>query len=709
MSTKKLSDFIRANLDPILDAWARFAGALPSAGRMMPAGLRDHARGILETIAADLDREQTPEQQSEKAQGRGPHGTDESEAERHGAGRMSAGFTVNEEVSEFRALRASVLRLWSQSNPTSPPRIDEHLVRFNEAIDQALAESLARYSSDKEKTTRLFDTLLSALPDLNFILDRNGNFIYANQAMVERYDIELCKLSSYNVADIDGPIAEVGHKLGLVLENGTSQRGEVANTTASGEELTYEYLLAPVKRQDGTVEAVAGMVRDITEGKAYEEDTRRSANFDTLTGLPNRSVFRDRLEQEAKRSDRHHKPMALLFIDLDGFKAVNDRFGHDAGDTLLQQAALRVGSCIRGTDTLARMGGDEFTVILAEIDDLQHIETVAHKMLDELARPFTVDGQDLSISGSIGITVFPLDTTTPADLIENADQAMYEAKRAGRNRFSFYSAELRDTAWTRLKLIEDLRHALHAGELCVHYQPIVDLSQGTIIKAEALLRWQHPHAGLMLPAFFIGLAEEAGLIAAIDEWVLGEAVDRAQEWSTLLGRPFQIGVNSSPAEFLGKEPMKNWDAHLARLGTTGDGISVEVTEGILEHASPLVVEKFRALHDAGVKLAIDRFGTGCSSMARLKEFGVDYLKIDRSLVDDALNSVDQQAVAEAAIVMAHMLGLKVIAEGVESKQQRDWLEGAGCDYAQGYYFSAALPSRDFATLLGQRNLPSLHS
>ena len=713
LSAMKLSDFIRADLNPILDAWERFARALPSAARMRPAGLRDHARGMLETIAGDLDREQTPEQQSEKAQGRGPHGNHESEAELHGAGRVSAGFTVNEGLAEFRALRASVLRLWSQSDPASPPRIDEDLVRFNEAIDQALAESVARYSSDKETTTHLFDTLLSALPDLNFILDRNGNFIYANRAMAERYDIALCKLSACNIADIDGPIADVRQKLAQALDSGISLRAEVAHKANSGEELTYEYLLAPVVDPDGTVEAVAGMVRDITEHKAYEENARRSANFDTLTGLPNRSVFRDRLEQEAKRSDRSRMPMALLFIDLDDFKAVNDRFGHDTGDTLLQQAALRISSCIRSTDTVARMGGDEFTVILAEIGDLQHIETVAQKMLDELARPFTVCGQDLSISGSIGITVFPLDATTPADLIGNADQAMYEAKRAGRNRFSYYSAELRDAAWTRLKLLEELRHALAAGELRVHYQPIVDLAQGTIIKAEALLRWQHPHAGLMLPASFIGLAEEAGVIAAIDEWVLREAVGRAGEWSTLLGKPFQIGVNNSPAEFLGKEPMKSWDAHLARFRSAGDDISVEVTEGILEYASPLVVGKLRALHDAGVKLAIDRFGTGCSSMSRLKEFGVDYLKIDKSLVDDALGNVDQQAVVEAAIVMAHMLGLKVIAEGVESVEQRDWLKAAGCDYAQGYYFSAPVPSVEFATLLGRNTVApgtlSLHS
>jgi len=707
MNTLKLSDFLRKDINPILDAWERFAGALPSAKRMNPAALRDHARGMLETIAADLDHSQSAQEQIEKSQGRAPHANHETEAELHGAGRGAAGFSVMEGLSEFRALRASVMRLWAQSNPDAPPHIDEDLVRFNEAIDQALAESIARYSSDKETTTRLFDTLLSSSQDLNFILDANGNFIYANRAMADLYGIALCDLPSRNIAAIDGPIADVQQKLHKVVDTRRAIRGEMPHELPDGAELTYEYLLAPVVNPQGNVEAIAGMVRDITEHKAHEENIRRSANFDALTGLPNRNVFRDRLEQEAKRSDRTGLPMALLFIDLDGFKGVNDRFGHDAGDALLQQAALRVVACVRGTDTVARMGGDEFTVILAEINNLRHIEIVAQKIVEELARPFTIAGRDVSITGSIGITVYPHDSATHADLLGNADQAMYEAKHAGGNRFSFYCADLRDAAWTRLKAIEDLRNALPGGELRVHYQPIVDLSSGTILKAEALLRWKHPQAGLMLPESFVALAEEAGLIGAIDEWVLGEAVSRAREWSELLGTAFEIGVNNSATEFVGREPMKRWDAHVARSGPAANGISVEMSEGALENASPMVVEKLKALHDAGIRLAIDRFGTGCSSMARLKEFGVDYLKMDKSLVHGALASADRRTVAEAAIVMAHMLGLKVIAEGVESVEQRDWLRAAGCDYAQGYYFSDAVPPRDFANLLRRNRHPPL--
>ncbi|WP_159016689.1 putative bifunctional diguanylate cyclase/phosphodiesterase [Cognatiluteimonas profundi] len=698
----KLSDFIRADIEPILDAWERFARSVPSASGMRRASLRDHARGILQAIAADLDRAQSREQQSEKAQGRAPHPASDTEAELHGAGRMVSGFSVSEGLSEFRALRASVMRLWSESSPSAPPVIDEDLVRFNEAIDQALAESIARYSSDKVKTSRLFDTLLSSLPDLNFILDTDGNFIYANKAMADLYGIVPDTLATTNIGLINGPIAGIRDKLREVVEAKATYRAEMQRKVRKGLELTYEYLLAPVVGPDGSVDAVAGMVRDITERKAYEENIKRGQNFDVLTGLPNRSLFRDRLQQEIRRAERSHSLAALLYIDLDGFKAVNDRLGHDVGDRLLQLAAQRIQSCVRATDSVARMGGDEFTVILSGANDVPQVEIVAQEILDRVGTVFTIDAEDVIISASIGIAVFPMDGTTPARLLGNADQAMYVAKQAGRNRFGFYTADMREAAWARRRVIEDLRHALDERQMCVHYQPIVELSVGRIVKAEALLRWQHPRSGLLLPAAFIGLAEDTGLICEIDDWVLGQAVKRAREWSALLGMAFQVSVNTSPSEFMGREPMKCWDTHLARLPTARTSISIEVTEQVLLNASPTVVDKLKALHEAGVQLALDRFGTGYSSMSCLKDFDVDYLKLDRSLVNEAVGDTDQRAVAEAAIVMAHMLGVKVIAEGVESIEQRDWLKSAGCDYAQGHYFSDPLPGADFTALLRLR-------
>lgn len=655
----KLSDFIRSDINPILDAWEGFASAIPAAKRMKPALVRDHARGMLQAIAADLDQPQSPHQQSEKSQGRAPHGVRDTEAQMHGAARVTEGFSADECLSEFRALRASVMRLWSQSSPNAPPVIDEDMVRFNEAIDQALTESLARYSSDKERIARLFDTLLSSSSDLNFIVDVQGNVVYANKAMAALYGILPNTNPNIYVIDGPGPMAGIRQKLREVIASRVTVRAELAHKGSAGEELTWDCLLAPVITPDGSLDAIAGMVRatngggvvraiagtmrDITERKAHDANIVRVQNLDALTGLPNRSLFRDRLEQEIKRAERKKLSVALLYIDLDGFKDVNDQWGHDAGDQMLQQAAQRIRACVRSTDSVARMGGDEFTVILAELQELGRVEPVAQKILQELAKPFTVAGHELAISASIGIALFPLDTTAPGIMIGIADQAMYVAKRAGRNRFSFFTEEMRETAWLRLKMIEDLRHALVDDQFCIHYQPIVDLALGRIVKAEALVRWQHPRAGMMLPASFIDLAEEAGLIGDIDGWVLDEAVARAKEWSSLLGRAFQVSVNNSPAEFMGQEPMKNWNAHLERFAAAPHCIAVEVTEDVLLNASSLVVDKLKALHRAGVQLSLDHFGSGYSSMSCLKAFDVDYMKIDPVLVHDSMASPDRRS------------------------------------------------------------------
>lgn len=695
----KLSDFIRTNIDPILDAWERFAKDIPAARNMDTTMLRDHAHGMLQAIAADLDRPQSPHEQEEKSKGRGPQNQEESEAALHGAARGLAGFSINEELSEFRALRASVMKLWADSNTKAYQAAADQLTRFNEAIDQALAESVTRYTADKEKQSRLFDTVLSSSPDLHYIFDLDGRFLYANKSLTGLYGMHLSEFIGKNFFDLGVPHAsELQQQMRHVVEAKSTYRGEIPCTRA-GKEMVHEYLFVPVANDEGGIEAIAGTARDITERKASEEKIRRSANYDSLTGLPNRSLFRDRLEWEVKRSERSGQPIALLFIDLDGFKEVNDRLGHDAGDQLLRQTAQRISACVRGTDTVARLGGDEFTVILTEVNKIPHIENLVREILEELVKPFSILEKEVQISGSIGVTLFPQDATTPENLIRNADQAMYVAKNAGRNRFSFFTVGMRDSTWARLKVIDELRRALPRHQLSVYYQPIVDLAVDRIVKAEALLRWHHPQAGLKLPGEFIDLAEEAGLIGEIDEWVLGEAVTRAREWSNLLGTPFQISVNRSTAEFMSKRPLESWNTHLAVLGLAWNSISVEIPEGVLLNDSPRVTERLDHLQKAGVQLTIDDFGTGYSSMAYLKKFDVAFLKIDQSIVQDIKTNMDSRVIAETIIMMAHKLGLKVIAEGVETVEQRDWLKAAGCDYAQGYFFSKPVPSQDFEHLL----------
>ncbi|MEC5159881.1 MULTISPECIES: putative bifunctional diguanylate cyclase/phosphodiesterase [unclassified Janthinobacterium] len=699
-----LSDFIRARTDSILEQWEQFAKQIPSARGMDTEALRDHARGILGAIADDLDQAQSDLQQDEKSKGRGPRGKAASEAEMHGAARVAEGFSINDAMAEYRALRASVLRLWRNTVAAGERAAVAELTRFNEALDQALSESLARYASDSERFTRLFDTLLSSSPDLNYIFDLDGRLIYANKALTNVYQRSLQQIVGKTLAELGAPAAaDLRQYFRRVIDGKLIHRDEMPYPLEGGDRATcatYDFLLVPVTNRQGKVEAIAGSARDVTERKQTEQRIRRSATYDFLTNLPNRSLFRDRLEQEVKRAGRSGLPLALFFIDLDGFKEVNDRLGHDAGDQLLRQVAQRISACVRDTDTVARLGGDEFTVILGDVSRIGHVEILAQAILDALALPFKVRNKEVQISCSIGITLYPQDAHKPENLLGNADQAMYVAKNSGRNRFSFFTAGMREAAWVRLKMIDELRRALSQQQLAVYYQPIVDLARGGIVKAEALLRWRHPQTGLMLPDKFIGLAEETGLIGEIGDWVLGQAAATARQWGEWLGAPFQISVNKSPVEFMSKARMKNWDTYLARSGPESNCLSVEITEGVLLSDLPWVRTKLDDLHSAGIELAIDDFGTGYSSLAYLKKFKVDYLKIDQSFVQDTAADGDSRVFAETIIVMAHKLGLKVIAEGVETAEQRHWLKTAGCDYAQGFLFSAALPPHDFALLLG---------
>jgi diguanylate cyclase (GGDEF)-like protein/PAS domain S-box-containing protein len=444
---------------------------------------------------------------------------------------------------------------------------------------------------------------------------------------------------------------------------------------------------------------VAGMMTDITEKRESDETIWRHANFDTLTGLPNRRLFRDRLDHEVKKAHRSGLPFAVLFIDLDRFKEANDLLGHDTGDVLLREAAQRIRSCTRASDTVARLGGDEFTAIVSELHNDTHVEEIAQKMLTALSEPFHLGDEVVHLSGSIGITLYPDDAATPEDLIRNADQAMYGAKNAGRNQFSYFTRVMQEKAYARLRLSGDLRHALRGGELEVYYQPVVALASGRVCKAEALLRWRHPTLGWVEPAKFIPLAEESGTINEIGDWVFEQVASCLRRWRVGLDIPLQIGINRSPVQFLSRSRQTNWSEHLLELGLRGESVSVEITEGLLLNTSASVAAKLLEYRDAGIQVAIDDFGTGYSSMAYLKKFDIDYLKIDRSFVCDMVVDAGNRTIAESIIVMAHKLGLQVIAEGVETAAQRALLAAAGCDFAQGFLFSKPVPPDDFERML----------
>ncbi len=696
-NSSALATFIRENIDLILDCWEQFAKTIVTDHELDTKQLRDHCVGILHTITSDLDSAQTSAEQLEKSLGRAPLQTLETEAEKHGAARALSGFSISDVMAEFRALRASVLRLWSATTPACSLAGVRDMTRFNEGIDQALTESFQRYVYDKAQLTQLFDTLLSSSPDLNFIFDKSGMLLYANNAFAKQYNVANEDILNTNIFTLF-PIGaqELRQHVCDVLASKTAYRGDLPGAPASSAAgSVFEVLLMPVLDRAGRSDVIAGTARDVTERNALEERSHRGATLDALTELPNRSLFHDRLETELKRCARSDMPLALLFLDLDGFKDVNDRLGHGAGDQLLQQTAQRIRACVRDVDTVARLGGDEFTIILAEVHRTSHIEILAQHVLDSLAKPYNLSGSEARITGSIGITLFPQDGATREELLKNADQAMYAAKNAGRNRFSFFTATMRDAAWARLKVIDELRRALPEHQLSLHYQPIIELAGGRIVKAEAQLRWQHPHTGMIRPADFIAVAEETGLIGEIGEWVIHDAANRAQAWSALRGAAFQVLVHRSAVELSNRVETGNW----GQTGNTLAGIGIEIKEDVLLHHAPLVAQRLEQLRTGGVELVVTNFATGYAAMTYLKKFEISYLRIDQSFVQAITSDPNTRVFVEAMIAMAHKLGIKLIAEGVETAGQKDWLKTAGCDYAQGYLLSPPLSVSDFEHLL----------
>jgi diguanylate cyclase (GGDEF)-like protein/PAS domain S-box-containing protein len=477
-------------------------------------------------------------------------------------------------------------------------------------------------------------------------------------------------------------------------------QGEIWDRRKNGEAYPKWLTINTVFNEDGTVQRRVAMFTDISQKREAEQLIWRQANFDALTELPNRQMFHDRLDQDIKKAGRAGRPLALMLLDLDQFKEVNDTLGHDMGDVLLKDVAQRLSSCVRESDTVARLGGDEFTVLLGELVDPGSVERVAQDVLRKLTEPFYLGGEIAYVSASIGITLYPEDAIEIEALLKNADQAMYASKKLGRNRYSYFTPSMQQAAQTRMRMANDLRGALAGHQFWIAYQPIVELATGAIHKAEALIRWQHPTQGLISPATFIPVAEDTGLIVDIGDWVFGEAAQQVKRWRTLLHPAFQISVNKSPVQFHSESQTHlAWYDHLQQLGLPGQSIAVEITEGLLLDAGALVTDRLLEFRDAGIQVAIDDFGTGYSALSYLKKFDIDYLKIDQSFTHNLAPGSDDMALCEAIIVMAHKLGMQVIAEGVETEEQKALLVAAGCDYAQGYLFSKPVPPEEFERLL----------
>jgi len=490
-------------------------------------------------------------------------------------------------------------------------------------------------------------------------------------------------------------------------QQGIAERHEFKFLRRDGSELWATLATNPIFDSDGSYIGALALVSDITASRQSSELIWHQANFDNLTGLPNRHMFQDRLRQEIKKAAREGLFLALLFIDLDGFKQVNDSLGHEQGDLLLTQAAQRIAACVRASDTLARLGGDEFTIILSGLDHVSSIERVAQNVIGSLNQPFVLGGETAFISASVGISLYPTDAHEPEELLRHADQAMYAAKNGGRNRYSYFTPDLQLAAQARLQATLDLRHALQAGEFELHYQPIVHLQSGRVARAEALLRWRHPERGLLVPVDFLPFAESSGLMIEIGDWVFRQAAAQNRAWQERFGADFQVSVNLSPVQFRGDVGLyQGWLNYAQALGLAPGSMVIEVAEAILLDGAAKINQRLAQLRAMGVQVALDNFGTGYSSLAHLKEFNIDYLKLDRSFVRNLVADSGDLALCEALIVMGHKLGLQVVAEGVESAAQHALLVATGCDYAQGFMYARALPAEEMAAL-AQRGIGTI--
>ena len=448
-------------------------------------------------------------------------------------------------------------------------------------------------------------------------------------------------------------------------------------------------------------------IRDISERKHAETVIWNQANFDSLTSLPNRNLFLQKLEHEMRSCDRSNLSLALLYIDLDRFKDVNDSLGHDLGDLLLVEISTRLKKTIREIDTVSRLSGDEFSIILGQINDQLSVQPVCQQILDALAEPYQLDNEKVFLTASIGVTFYPSDCKNIEILQRNGNQAMYAAKGEGRNRYHFFTPELQQRALRKRDMIKDLRAAIQQQQFEIYYQPIVDMQSGMLNKAEALLRWHHPESGLVSPSVFIPIAEETGLISEIGNWVFYSVAEQVNSWREQFEIDLQVSINTSPLQWIDKAAaMSQWFSHLQQAGISGHAIAVEITEGLLMDASDQITNRLLDFHEAEIQISIDDFGIGYSSLSYLKQFDIDYLKIDQSFVRNLDHDQNDLAICEAIIAMAHKLGIKVIAEGVETGTQDQILKDFDCDYAQGYLYSRPVPVRDFEVLLAEPHTKS---
>lgn len=572
----------------------------------------------------------------------------------------------------------------------SPESLSKSL---HSAIQIHLAEvSRQRAEEELQKSNKRIVDILESISDAFFAISGDWSFTYLNtqaESLLQKSRAELIEQNIWTA------LPDIPSWFSGALSKAMRQK-EPVNSEGFYDPLGIWLEFNVYPGQEG----VSVYFRDITERKKVEERLSFLANFDSLTGLPNRVLLMDRLEQSLSRVLWHGRMIALLFCDLDRFKLVNDTFGHDVGDHLLKVVAERFKGCVREGDTVARLGGDEFVILLNDVSKVDDIGKIAQKIINCVSVPITLAGCEVFVTASIGIAVAPTDGKDPTTLMKHADIAMYHGKELGKNNYQLYSNTHDSHTSDRLIMESALRIALMREELLVHYQPQINLHTGRIIGAEALVRWQHPERGLLSPAEFLPLAEETDLIASIDKWVLQTACIQNKAWQDAGFPPIRIAVNLSDRFFKLEGLTQIVATVLKETGLSADALELELTEEIMMHDMAHSLATLDELRATSVTLAIDDFGTGYSSLGHLKRCPIQRVKIDRSFIKDILTDPNDAAITEAIIAMSHKLNLTVLAEGVETKGQQEYLTQLGCDEMQGFLLSRPVPAEDFWRVLG---------
>jgi diguanylate cyclase (GGDEF)-like protein/PAS domain S-box-containing protein len=539
------------------------------------------------------------------------------------------------------------------------------------------------------------------------LIDVNHKIIMTNRFFAELFKKSAADfVGKYCFREFEKREAICPHCPGVLsMASGKPSEVETEGVRDDGSRFSVLLRTVPKFASDGTVNGFIEVIEDVTERKRSVEKIQYLATHDTLTGLPNRLMFRQLLNHSIQSARHHKRKLAVFFIDLDRFKIINDTMGHEAGDQLLQEIAMRFKQALRGADVVARLGGDEFIILIEEVNELNQVANVAQKILTSTIKPMVLMGEECRITASIGISIYPKDGEDEQSLMKNADIAMYFAKEEGKNNYQFYSKDIQSQSTKRLSIETNLRLALERNELSLHYQAKVDFKTNVITGVEALLRWQNPYLGTVTPTQFIPVAEETGLIIPIGKWVMKTACAQNVAWQKQGLPAVCMAVNLSLRQLRDDNLIDDIKAALDDSGMAPNLLELEITESMVMHNPTRMIAELVKIKSMGVRLAIDDFGTGYSSLAKIKHFPIDTLKVDRSFIRNIPNNAEDNAITEAIIAMGKTLSLTIVAEGVETIEQMNFLKGHSCDAMQGYYFSKPIVPEQFADLL-RKHVPA---